>query len=322
MSKQPSEDTNFLGDGELPPPYTADQPTFVNSSGGSGLAPAYSAATPLSPSSTIHPDSLFAAQLASMRCQIRDQQATRASLQDQSDTRLLSLLIPHVEDMLASVAAMDPPPRLVQMTLVPDPAVARDWMPSETHRGRSGETHELLRVQTTLPAKMTGDRKQAPPPTTTTTAAAAASSGSEFDGWGRWGDDARHGGSQGDLSSSRSDKELWWSDEDMARRLARYLQPARKVVAVDRQTVAAKVAEAKKAKSRWSILGSSKNKSGSGSEVSTPTTPTPRLTSVRVEEDVSMAVTAEEVTFRRENEMGIWESNTGWGVVVRVKIRS
>ncbi|KAM0330798.1 hypothetical protein ACHAQA_003752 [Verticillium albo-atrum] len=34
-----------------------------------------------------------------------------------------------------------------------------------------------------------------------------------------------------------------------------------------------------------------------------------------------MKVTAEEVSFRRENEMGIWESMNGWGIVVRVTIR-
>ncbi|CRJ80254.1 hypothetical protein HYQ45_006434 [Verticillium longisporum] len=34
-----------------------------------------------------------------------------------------------------------------------------------------------------------------------------------------------------------------------------------------------------------------------------------------------MKVTAEEVSFRRENEMGIWESMNGWAVVVRITIR-
>ncbi|KAJ6785177.1 hypothetical protein PWT90_01588 [Aphanocladium album] len=290
MSKQPVEDA-YLGDGELPPPYSPE-PSAI---------PSYSPAPP----SSIHPDSLFAAHLASMRCQIRDQQAARASLQDQSDTRLLALLIPHVEDMLAAVAAMDPAPRLVQTTLIPNGAVTPDWTPAETYHERRNEIHAVVKVQTQPPAKTAGDRK-GPAPTT-----AGGRSAQEFDGWGRWGEDA------GGKRASREDEELWWKDEDMAKRLAKYLQPARKVVAVDRSTVAAKVAEAKKGKSRWNILGSKSGGSGAGTPPPTVSRPP-----IQVEDDVSMNVTAEEVTFRRENEMGIWESTTGWGVVVRVKIRA
>lgn len=33
-----------------------------------------------------------------------------------------------------------------------------------------------------------------------------------------------------------------------------------------------------------------------------------------------MHVRAEHVTFRRENEMGIWESKSGWGIVVRLRL--
>lgn len=300
MSKQMAEDA-YVGDGELPPPYSPEPNSAV---------PSYA---PMA-SSSIHPDSLFAAHLASMRCQIRDQQATRASLQDQSDTRLLALLIPHVEDMLASVAAMDPPPQLVQTTLIPAGAVTADWAPSETYREKKNEMHRVVKVQTQQPSKMAGDRKLPVVPTTTA-GGSAGSSGQEFDGWGRWGEDAV-GGEGG--SSSREEEELWWKDEDLAKRLAKYLQPARKVVAVDRATVAAKVVEAKKAKSRWNILGNSK----SGAGVATSTPPTVSRPVVQVEDDVSMTVTAEEVTFRRENEMGIWESTTGWGVAVRVNIRA
>lgn len=34
-----------------------------------------------------------------------------------------------------------------------------------------------------------------------------------------------------------------------------------------------------------------------------------------------MDVRAEHVTFRRENEMGIWESKSGWGLVVRLQLQ-
>lgn len=299
MSKQTPADDAFLGEGDLPPPYTEANAGF------SGVAPVYGSQA-LSQSST-QPDSLFAAHLASVRCQIRDQQATRASAQEQSDTELLSLLIPHVEDMLASIAAMEPPPRLVQATFIPSGAVSADWAPSETGQAHSGEICSVVRVQTEQPAKAAGDVKWKPGPPP----AAASSASSEFDGWGRWGDDSNRG------SAASSDAELWWTDENMARRLARHLQPARKTVAVDRQTVAAKVTEAKKGKSRWNLLG---NSSRGNSEAPRATTSTPKP-ALLVEDEVAMTVSAEELTFRRENEMGIWESNTGFGIVVRIKIK-
>lgn len=296
MPKQSPEDA-YLGDGELPPPYSSEP----------NPGPSYAQTAP---SSSLHPDSLFAAHLASMRCQIREQQTTRASLQDQRDTRLLALLVPHVEAMLAAVAGLETPPQLVQTTLVPEGAVTADWTPAETYKERIKEVHSVVKVQTQPPAKMASDAKQ---PATD----GGGGQRHEFDGWGRWGE-----GVSG-RDTSRKEEELWWKDEHMARRLARYLQPVRKVMAVDRPTVAAKVTEAKKAKSRWNILGGSRK---TGSEGSTPL-PLPAAAAsrsaaaVRVEDDVSMNVTAEEVTFRRENEMGIWESSTGWGVVVRVRIR-
>ncbi|KAM3507335.1 hypothetical protein MY11210_007180 [Beauveria gryllotalpidicola] len=282
MSKQQPPQEAFIGDGELPPPYS-----------------------PAPSSSSIHPDSLFAAHLASLRGQIRAQQAWRASRQDQHDTQLLALLVPHVEALLASVAALLDE-RLVQATLVPAEAVAADWTPAETE-----DMQSVVRVRTRLaPTKMAGDSKQP---------AANGGGGAEqheFDGWGRWGEDAARGGKQ------EEEEKLWWKDEDMAKRLARYLQPKRKAVPVDRPTtVAAKVAEARKSKSKWNMFGGGRNSSSEGYGSTAPAAASTQDAAVGVADDVSMHVTAEEVTFRRENGMGIWESSTGWAVVVRVRVR-
>jgi hypothetical protein len=46
-----------------------------------------------------------------------------------------------------------------------------------------------------------------------------------------------------------------------------------------------------------------------------------RRSTLPVEEAVVMTVRPEEVTFRRENEFGIWESKNGYGLVVRVRTR-
>ncbi|ATY60913.1 hypothetical protein A9K55_006786 [Cordyceps militaris] len=264
MSKQPA-DFAHLGDGELPPPYSREEPA----------------------SSTPPDDSLFAAHLAAVRSQMRAQQAARASQQDRHDTQLLALLMPHVEAVLASVVgAEQQAPRLVQATLVPDGAVAADWTPAETDGGRPGETHSVVRVQTTRrPDKMAADSKT--------------------DGRARWGEHVAVGDDEAEL--------LWWKDEDLAVRLAGYLQPAPRSTpapAVDRRTVAAQVTEAKKTRSRWNILGSR-----SSSSSTPPIPPAASTPAAEGDDDVSMLVTAEEVTFRRENEMGIWESSTGWGVV-------
>ncbi|OAA35989.1 NAD dependent epimerase/dehydratase family protein [Beauveria brongniartii RCEF 3172] len=285
MSKQPEE--AFIGDGELPPPYS-----------------------PESSPSSIHADSLFAAHLASLRGQIRAQQASRASRQDQHDTQLLALLVPHVEALLASVAALDKP--LVQATLVPEEAIAADWTPAETE-----DAQRVVRVRTrSAPTKMAGDGKQ--PAANGGGVTSGGAEQREFDGWGRWGQDAARGGKEEDEGEDK----LWWKDENMAKRLARYLQPKRKVMAVDRPTVAAKMAEARKSKSKWNMFGGGRKSGSEGDGSPAPAAASRPDTAVEVADDVSMHVTAEEVTFRRENEMGIWESSTGWGVVVRVKVRT
>ncbi|KAF1735388.1 hypothetical protein CRV24_004312 [Beauveria bassiana] len=293
MSKQPEE--AFIGDGELPPPYS-----------------------PEASSSSIHPDSLFAAHLTSLRGQIRAQQASRASRQDQHDAQLLALLVPHVEALLASVAALDE--QLVQATLVPEGAIAADWTPAEAEdaqsvvrvRTRLAPTKNRMPTDSKQPAANDGGRRGV---------SGRAEQQQEFDGWGRWGEDAARGGKEEEEDEEEQDK-LWWKDEDMAKRLAKCLQPKRKVVVVDRPTVAAKVAEARKSKSKWNLFGGGRKSNSEGNGSPVPAVASRPDAAVEVADDVSMHVTAEEVTFRRENEMGIWESSTGWGVVVRVRVRT
>ncbi|POR33828.1 UDP-glucose 4-epimerase [Tolypocladium paradoxum] len=103
----------------------------------------------------------------------------------------------------------------------------------------------------------------------------------------------------------------------MARRLAKHLQPARAAPPVDRQTVRAHVAQAKESSksSRWGLF-----KKDEPPLPPPASSPAPSASAGR--DAVTMSAGAEEVTFRRENEMGIWESTTGWGIVVRVRIRN
>ncbi|RBQ66480.1 hypothetical protein FVER14953_09801 [Fusarium verticillioides] len=230
-------------DGDLPPPYTE--------SGPSASEPRQSVTT------------IFSSHLNNLPLRIQSVQAVRNSARDERDT-------------------MDPPPRVVEMTMVPEEAVGEGWFFSDEDRSRT-----VVRVREDR--KLVGDQKKpvkkSQPP-----------QNRAFDEWGRWEDDNQE---------STTDDVLWWSDHDMAVRLAKYISPER----VDRQVVKAHVEQAKKA-SRWGLFKKS--------EPSTPPTP---IVKAQEEEPVTMAVKAEEVTFRRENEMGIWEGKTGWGLVVKVKLR-
>ncbi|KND94254.1 UDP-glucose 4-epimerase [Tolypocladium ophioglossoides CBS 100239] len=275
MSKQP------LADEEPPPPYSA--------------APA-----PSSPCSSSAPQpgsqpqsSLFTHHLSSIREQMLREQAARLSARDQTDSQTLALLVPPVEALLESIAAIHPPPALVEATLVPDGAVGPDWAFSDGDEPRSGEVRTVVRVRRE-DAKLEGDRKRPPP-----------SAG--VDGWGRSTD--AEGAGPGD--------DLWWSDEAMARRLAKHLQPERAAPPVDRQAVRAHVAQAKENRkaSRWSLF--KKDEPPPPPPISSPAS-----SASASRDDVAMSVGAEEVTFRKENDLGIWESSTGWGVVVRVRIRN
>ncbi|KAF5017009.1 hypothetical protein F66182_11133 [Fusarium sp. NRRL 66182] len=266
MSKQ----ADSFEHGELPPPYSVSGPATS------------------SPVSQPHQSipSVFSSHLNSLPLRIHSAQAARTSARDQQDNEILTLLVPHVEQMLSSIAAMEPPPRLAEMTMVPEEAVGGEWVFSDQHESRT-----IVRVQ--QHDKLAGDQKHAP------RHEGEPEKEKAFDDWGRWEDDAQ---------ASTPDNVLWWSDRDMAIRLAKYMSPER----VDRQVVRAHVEQAKQEKRapRWGLFKKA--------EPTTPPTP-PRAR--EVEEPVAMTVKAEEVTFRRENEMGIWEGKTGWGLVVRVKIR-
>ncbi|KAJ6439322.1 NAD-dependent epimerase/dehydratase family protein [Purpureocillium lavendulum] len=243
---------------DLPPPYSAG-PSTPSSVPVSSLPV-------LSQSSS---SSLFTHHLSSLRSQIANEQAARASARDLSDARLLALLVPCVEDLLASIAAVHPPPRLVESALVPAAAVGPDWHFSDQDERRDGELRSVVRVEPEV---------------------------------------------KGDSKRPADEGTMWWDDEDTARRLAKFLCPEGPVPNLERLAVRAHVKEAKKA-SRWGVFKR---------DAPQPSTLPPRQAaptkSPTAEEDISMVVEADEVTFRRENEMGIWESRTGWGILVRVRL--
>ncbi|UNI24504.1 hypothetical protein JDV02_010244 [Purpureocillium takamizusanense] len=324
MSRQ-AMDHHHLQDQDLPPPpYSAEA--------GPSTSPASVVQPPPPPSSS----SIFAHHLSTLRTQMVAEQAARATDRELSDARLLGLLVPRIEELLSSIAAVHPPPRLVEAALVPASAVGPDWHCSDQDERRDGELRTVVRV---VVDSEDVDGKSS-----------NKSSSKGGDG-GKTATAARRS-SGGDEDAGRG---LWFGDEDTARRLARCLDPGGPVLPtnnMERLAVRARVnrdasdnhdatSTTKRAGGRWGgLFSSSSSSSGSGSgskkrDVSpkpllhAPTSASGYTTASssssprrRTDEDVAMAVDAQEVTFRRENEMGIWESRTGWGIVVRVRIRA
>lgn len=154
-----------------------------------------------------------------------------------------------------------------------------------------------------------------------------------FGEWGRFETEPSTSSSSSSLSKSTSqlgpnEAWNWFTTPILARRIASLLRPEPTLA---RKTVQAAV-EAPKAPTSSSTgtkksgFGSFFRRSSAFKSDSQGQTPTERvMTPVRdgamlEEERIAMAVRAEEVTFRRENEFGVWESLSGWVVVVSIKV--
>ncbi|KPM43428.1 hypothetical protein AK830_g3100 [Neonectria ditissima] len=269
MSKQANQEGP--DDEDAPPPYS-----------------------PSSPSSQFIP-SLFSSHLDTLHSRILSARAARTSERDERDSQTLATLVPHVESLLQTITNMDPPPRLMEMTLVPEDAVGEDWKFNDEDASRT-----IVRVHDDLKTKAKGDHKDTAKPVEPPRERA-------FDDWGRWED-------AGSSSSDAKREVLWWSDDEMASRLAKYLQPERPRRTEQPAPVAPPPPVEPKQSRVWGLLRRV--------ELVPPAPPPQPSRAHRTEEDdFSITVRAEEVTFRRENSFGIWESKTGWGLVVRVRIR-
>jgi hypothetical protein len=278
---------SFPGDDEdLPPPYTNSDPSPDTRSGAS------------------IDTSIFALQLYSLRSRIASQQASQASAREQRDNQVLAILVPHVESILSSIGALQPPPALAEAKLVPEEAITSEWQLSDDTERAAGEIRRVVRVKAI--SKLDGQATSS-----SSKGGAPVPQQSNDDEWG-WNGSAEQ--------STKPDPLLWWDDEGMAIRLARSLQPDRPAAPAassSRTQQPAPAAQAKKS-SRWKLFnGSSIGKQSN--EPALPSAPRPTWSSSN-ELEPQMTVKAESVTFRRENEFGIWESKSGWGIVIKVRI--
>lgn len=242
-------------DDDLPPPYTPP--------------PATSTSIPTSSTSflTAHLDTL----------------RSRAELtRDANENHLVYRITDAVEALLTTVLAkprrhQQPPLRIIEAVVVPEAVIGSSWILSDADADgkESSKVVQVVRVETedeTKEAGGSGDSKRAPG---ISQSGPSSSINKGFDDWGRWSDGK-------DDAEVDSDVASWWRDEDLARHLVRYLQPA--------QTPAR------------------------------PANAGPSSTATRMNQAVSMTARVDEATFRRENDMGLWESRTGWAIIVRFRI--
>ena len=241
------------------------------------------------PSSDASQPSLFASHLDSLQSQLRVNRVLHASVREQEDSDALALIVPQLELLIASISKIHPPPVMVEATFVPRDSVGLDWQLTDRDEELRGEVRRVIRVMNA--AKDFTDAK------TDLTQRQES------------------GGSSAVTQYENADA-LWWHDEEMTQRLAKHLRPERpKVVAVDRRP-SSDPAGKKKDRSRWSLGLFSKDDARSSPVPMAPSGP-----KEDTEEEVAMDVTADEVTFRRETRMGLWESKTGWGVVVSISLK-
>jgi hypothetical protein len=375
---------------QAPPPYSLAPPSADSS-------------TPPSKDKPSTVTSHLQTHLSALPDRIRRNEQLHDTQQAESDLGLLDHLAPIVESFLTDLGAQRNTPPMATLTLVPYGAVAADAVLSGIDNMRQRkEVGRVFRVDT-RPRDEKG-RPRSNDHTGGSTSALSTITNSEksgyynnssssssnnnksheFTDWGRW-EEQPGSSSSGAAGGDGGGALLWWRDEDLARRLASYLQPARDATPTDHRSGASAAAvtttkttttrtpvqaaveqqlPAEKPRRGWGWGSRRRNNNepssaaspSSSSSSSSPTAP-PRSAEISLAPpgepfreggggrsgtvasgDVAgvpsaghqpgggrrarMAVTAEEVAFRRENDFGIWESTSGWAVVVTVKIDS
>ncbi|KAI0438442.1 hypothetical protein F4803DRAFT_98689 [Xylaria telfairii] len=309
-------DSKRNADEELPPPYSVHAGDHVSA-----------------PQSTR--DASFTSHLqqhlTSLPNRIRMNREARSVQQSLDDASLLDLLLPEVDDFLSYLGGLHNTPKLSHLTLVPETAIAQNAVLSGMEEMRQrGEISRVVRVNIN---PNLGEKKS----TSTRDSNQGVStsqdwSGREFSDWGRFGD------STSSTDPAQAQNMLWWRDEDMAHRLARHLQPPAEPVALQTpvQTTVEERLPAEKPKKGW-FWGRKGSASSSTSTFATETVQadvesfpgrdsitqaTARKGREREGSGARMTVTAEEVAFRIENDLGIVESARGWAVVVAVHVKT
>ncbi|KAM7204237.1 hypothetical protein V8F20_003650 [Naviculisporaceae sp. PSN 640] len=319
-------------DGDVPPSYfeaVSPRPSNLlpQPTGGSSISPAVQ--NGILPSSvTGSLTSPLTAHLHNLPIRMRANQQARATEQASRDLDIITLLAPHVEKFLTDLGSLDRIPSRAELTLVPGTIVPRGAKMSDAaERRREGEIVRVVRVEFLKTKSDSGaDSKGKGNPSQKGGSSSrnnrgnvfddsdddgSGSSEPAFDEWGRFDTE--------EASTTKEDP-YFFRDEAMARRLAAYLRP-RPEPNLDRRHIQAAVANGGSAPSwGWGWLGK-KQQEKKAASVAPPRSTNSPLLSPGDTERADMTVKVENVCFRIVNDFGIYESLSGWGIVVTVKIR-
>ncbi|KAK8107503.1 uncharacterized protein PG998_009516 [Apiospora kogelbergensis] len=310
------------GHEEMPPPYSV--------SPGDSLQPSRQS-DPTSWASELY------AHLSAVPDRIRQNRQLRNLQQVEADAWMADNINQNITEFLDRLGSQSFTPVVATLVIVPAAEVPKHATWSETDElKRRGEIGEVVRVEFSQNEKEKGgDQKKSDMLSSTGYTDQTWTEGGEFDDWGRAG------------SSSENVSRLWFKDENMARRLASYIELP-EGLRITRAEYTSSVQEAveqeipvqKKSKG-WG-WGSGRRKNNASTEIITPTPSTasleaggPRGTVAGGDvagstgpgfyrppsEEARMDVTAEQVVLRCRSEMGLLESMNGWAVVVKVKVQ-
>ncbi|KAI5920361.1 hypothetical protein F4810DRAFT_702944 [Camillea tinctor] len=298
--------------GDLPPPYTLkDDSTIAYNQTQLKFPPSHLGHILTSLSDRIH--------------STREEHEARQSL---ADSALFDVIVSAIKNFIDDLGSRHRLPLAATLTLVPDVAVPQNAK-------LSGMEEMKRRGEVCLVSKLRVDKNQKSSSKTDSRPVGRGEQqwtlGEEFSDWGRFGDT---GVFAGEPKSSR--EMLWWKDEDMARRLANYLQsqielsePAEPAEPAPLATVVAEerlVSHSGKRGLSWARSRISRSsETGTGSRH--PDFQSQQITSEKENQATKsslsqMSVSAQEVAFRHENEFGILESFSGWAIVVTVTVRA
>ncbi|KAI1339955.1 hypothetical protein F5Y15DRAFT_415381 [Xylariaceae sp. FL0016] len=294
-----------------PPPYSASIEDIVS----------YNDANPDSMTFQLHQ------HLISLSDQIRSTQQARSVQRSIDDSTILDRISPCVERFLADLGQRHPTPPLATLTLVPDGVVPeKAKLSGMEDMQQRGELCKVARIRMGTDEKNSKSSSEQSRAGEKTDEQGCGRS-KEYSDWGRFGDS-----SYGSEDSSPDSESFWWRDEDMAIRLAGYLQPKidpKKTAKVPSAVQAVVESELPPEKEKWT-WGWGKGKTVTKSNTQSLPANLKAMagqSSVGASEQsnerpVRMSAAAQEVAFRSENDFGILESISGWAVVVTVWIRN
>ncbi|KAM7201078.1 hypothetical protein V8F33_003490 [Rhypophila sp. PSN 637] len=328
-------------DGEVPPSYfESTSPSTYNhhaSQSSSSISRGNSnSELVLPPSSITSPPTTH---LHNLPIRMRANQEARVTEQASQDVEIIALLAPHVEKFMVDLGSLARIPTRAELTLVPGTIVPKGAkMSGAAERRREGEVVRVVRVEFPRVSKKDGggggkgnggypaekkgfsDRDNRAGNDGFDDSSDDERDESGFDEWGRF--DTEAGGEGG----ATRENPWFFRDEAMAHRLAGYLGPEPNL---DRRHIQAVVTgSASPAPVSPGAAGASPSGSGRGwslwgrkKQQAVPKSVNSPMLSPGETEQASMTVRVEEVVFRVVNDFGIYESLSGFGIVVTVKIR-